>query len=75
MNHRYIEQSPKNVIWRNLSLNPYEQNLRQVASLALSVGLIVAWTFPGEFALQQCGKSGLILVQWPSLVLCPVSTR
>ena len=48
MNHRYIEQSPSNVIWRNLSINPYEQNVRQAASFAITVGMIIGWTFPGE---------------------------
>ena len=47
MNKRYIEQSPANVIWRNMSLNPYEQTVRQGLSYAATVGLIVLWTFPG----------------------------
>ena len=47
MDRRYIEQSPKNVIWRNLAMSAYEHNIRRAISYALSVGLIVAWTFPG----------------------------
>jgi hypothetical protein len=49
MDRRYIEQSPQNVIWQNLSMSAYEQNVRTVISYALSVGLILAWTFPGAF--------------------------
>jgi hypothetical protein len=48
MDRRYIEQSPQNVIWRNLAMSAYEQNVRRVISYALSLGLIVAWIFPGK---------------------------
>ena len=47
MNKRYIEQSPTNVIWRNLSLNPYEKNVRQALSYSMTIGLILLWAFPG----------------------------
>ncbi|WWC69648.1 uncharacterized protein I206_103591 [Kwoniella pini CBS 10737] len=46
---RYTEQSPANVIWRNLSLNPYEQKVRQALSWAATVGLIIAWATPVAF--------------------------
>ena len=48
MHRRYIEQSPDNVNWIHLSLNPYEQNIRQAISYGLTGGLIIAWSFPGE---------------------------
>ena len=47
MSGRYVEQSPSNVIWRNLSLNPYELVIRRAISYAATGGLILAWTFPG----------------------------
>jgi hypothetical protein len=47
MAERYIEQSPENVVWRNLSLNAYEASIRRAASIAITVGLIILWTFPG----------------------------
>lgn len=53
MDRRYIEQSPQNVIWANLSMSAYEKNLRTVISYALSVGLILAWTFPGALATNN----------------------
>lgn len=56
MNKRYIEQSPADVIWRNLSLNPYEQNVRQALSYAMTGGLILLWTFPGALPLPGAGK-------------------
>ncbi|WRT66942.1 uncharacterized protein IL334_003907 [Kwoniella shivajii] len=46
---RYTEQSPSNVIWRNLSLNPYEHKVRQALSWAATVGLILAWATPVAF--------------------------
>ncbi|KAK8869970.1 hypothetical protein IAR55_000540 [Kwoniella newhampshirensis] len=46
---RYTEQSPDNVIWRNLGLNPYEQKVRQAISYAATVGLIVLWATPVAF--------------------------
>nr|XP_019042928.1 hypothetical protein I302_08637 [Kwoniella bestiolae CBS 10118]OCF21858.1 hypothetical protein I302_08637 [Kwoniella bestiolae CBS 10118] len=46
---RYTEQSPANVIWRNLSLNPYEHKVRQALSWAATVGLIIAWATPVAF--------------------------
>lgn len=48
MNNRYIEQSPANVIWRNLSLNQYERNVRQAISWAATLGLILLWATPGK---------------------------
>ncbi|WVN85988.1 uncharacterized protein L203_101146 [Cryptococcus depauperatus CBS 7841] len=49
MNARFTEQSPSNIIWRNLSLNQYERNVRQAISWAATGGLIFAWTFPVAF--------------------------
>ncbi|WVQ98507.1 hypothetical protein IAU59_005633 [Kwoniella sp. CBS 9459] len=46
---RYTEQSPRNVIWRNLSMNPYELKGRQALSYAATVGLILAWATPVAF--------------------------
>lgn len=43
MNYRFIEQSPENVIWRNMSLNAYEVNLRTAISYAITGGLIFGW--------------------------------
>jgi hypothetical protein len=60
MAERYIEQSPQNVIWRNLSLNPYEALIRQAASYAITGGLIVLWTFPVAFISALSSITGLI---------------
>lgn len=56
MNNRYIEQSPANVIWRNLSLNQYERNVRQAISWAATFGLILLWATPGKFRQKSCGQ-------------------
>lgn len=49
MAERYIEQAPENVIWKNLSINPYEARIRMAASYAMTAGLIILWTFPVAF--------------------------
>ncbi|WWD15753.1 hypothetical protein CI109_100175 [Kwoniella shandongensis] len=49
MSARYTEQSPDNVIWRNLGLNSYEVNVRQAISYAATVGLIILWATPVAF--------------------------
>ena len=47
MAEREIGVAPADVIWGNLGLNPYERKLRQVASIAATIGLIIGWAFPG----------------------------
>ncbi|WVQ78133.1 hypothetical protein IAT38_000214 [Cryptococcus sp. DSM 104549] len=49
MNARYTEQSPQNVIWRNLSMNQYEKNVRTALSWAATIGLIILWATPVAF--------------------------
>lgn len=44
MSRRFIEQSPSNVIWGNMSLNEYEVNVRTAISWAIFVGLVIAWS-------------------------------
>lgn len=43
MNRRFIEQSPKNVIWSNMSLSDYEVNVRTLISYAITIGLLIAY--------------------------------
>lgn len=54
----YVEIAPPNVIWRNLSLNAYEQNIRRAISYAATFGLILLWTFPGMFCLHRRHREG-----------------
>lgn len=44
MNRRFIEQSPSNVIWGNMSLNEYEVNVRTLISWGIFIGLVIAWS-------------------------------
>lgn len=48
MSARYLEVSQEDVIWSNLSVNPYQAKVRYAASWAMTVGLIVLWSFPGS---------------------------
>ncbi|KAJ4468911.1 hypothetical protein J3R30DRAFT_3385050 [Lentinula aciculospora] len=49
MSQRYIEVAPSDVIWSNLSLNPFEINVRIAISWAITIALIVFWAIPVAF--------------------------
>ncbi|ORY39668.1 hypothetical protein BCR35DRAFT_273318, partial [Leucosporidium creatinivorum] len=49
MSARYLEVSQEDVIWSNLSVNPYQAKVRYAASWAMTVGLIILWSFPVAF--------------------------
>lgn len=66
MAERYIEQAPENVIWKNLSLNPYEARIRMGVSYTLTAGLIVLWTFPVAFIGALSSVSTLTEISWLS---------
>jgi hypothetical protein len=59
MAERYLEQAPQNVVWRNLSLNSYEQRIRQAGSYAITGGMILVWTFPVAFISALSSIQGL----------------
>jgi calcium permeable stress-gated cation channel len=42
-----VEVSPEDIIWDNLSMNPYERRIRVALSWAATIGLIILWAFPG----------------------------
>lgn len=47
MSARYLEVAQDDVIWGNLNINPYQQRARYAISWAMTIGLIVLWSFPG----------------------------
>lgn len=49
MTGRFLEVSQPDIIWGNLSLNPYEQKIRQVAGYAMTAALIIFWIIPVIF--------------------------
>lgn len=49
MSARYIEVGQDDVIWSNLSINPYQAKARYAISWLFTIGLIVLWAFPGSF--------------------------
>ncbi|KAL7422246.1 phosphate metabolism protein 7 [Cryptotrichosporon argae] len=63
MSGRFIEQSPANVLWRNMALNSYEQNIRQAISYAITGGLIIAWSFPVAF-LGAMSSVTTLVAEW-----------
>jgi hypothetical protein len=52
MSDKYTEVAPADVSWSNLGINPYEQRLRTLISVAATAGLIVCWAFPVSFVGQ-----------------------
>ncbi|KAH8926797.1 DUF221-domain-containing protein [Atractiella rhizophila] len=49
MTNKFINVAPQDVIWPNLSINPYQQKVRAAISWALTLGLIIFWAFPVAF--------------------------
>jgi hypothetical protein len=49
----YTEVAPEDVVWSNLNMNPYERKLRLVASYAITLGLVIVWTFPSKSMCTQ----------------------
>lgn len=47
MTGKFTEVAPADVIWNNLSMNPYEQRIRQLISYAVTAALIIFWAIPG----------------------------
>jgi hypothetical protein len=45
---KYVEATPKDVMWKNLVMNPYERRLRLALSRSIGIGLIIVWTIPGK---------------------------
>ncbi|KAL8292653.1 hypothetical protein RQP46_001265 [Phenoliferia psychrophenolica] len=65
MASRYVEVDHDDVIWSNLSVNPYQARVRYALSWALTVGLLIAWTFPVAFIGLLSNVSSLCqTVKW-----------
>lgn len=52
MSGRYLEVDQEDVIWSNLNINPYQAKVRFALSWAMTLGLIILWSIPGEFFLS-----------------------
>lgn len=66
MNYNFIEQSPQNVIWNNMSLNAYEVNLRRAISYGITAGLIFAWA-PLTAVVGGIANIADLTSKWPWL--------
>ncbi|KAJ9111097.1 hypothetical protein QFC19_001296 [Naganishia cerealis] len=55
----YTEVAPEDVVWSNLNLNPYEKKVRIAVSYALTLGLVILWTFPTGFIGGISNLTGL----------------
>lgn len=75
MSTRYLEVGEEDVIWGNLNINPYQQRLRYAASWAMTLGLIILWSFPVAFVGLISNVSSLcISAPWLAW-LCKLPTR
>ncbi|KAK4698531.1 calcium permeable stress-gated cation channel, partial [Phenoliferia sp. Uapishka_3] len=65
MSDRYLEVDQDDVIWSNLTINPYQIKVRYAISWAATIGLIVLWSFPVAFVGLISNVSSLCLtVSW-----------
>ncbi|KAI8870011.1 DUF221-domain-containing protein, partial [Ramicandelaber brevisporus] len=46
MSTRFLEVNPRDIIWGNLDLNPYERYIRKAVSVGLTIALVVLWAIP-----------------------------
>ena len=53
---KYIEVAPDDVIWDNLTRNPYGRRVRRALSWAVTVALIVLWSIPCQLHTIQSGE-------------------
>ena len=49
---KYVEATPEDVIWKNLTLNPYRRRLQVVLSWTVGIVLTIVWMFPGKPCLN-----------------------
>lgn len=56
---RYADMAPENVVWSNLSMNPYEKKLRTAGFWAATIALCLFWTIPVAFTGIVSNVSGL----------------
>jgi hypothetical protein len=44
-----VEVAPEDVIWDNLTMNPYDRRIRSALSWGATIGLIIVWAIPAAF--------------------------
>ncbi|KAF9653528.1 DUF221-domain-containing protein [Thelephora ganbajun] len=49
MAKKYIDVAPQDIVWDNLSMNPYEAQVRTLISYGITAALIILWAFPVAF--------------------------
>lgn len=59
MTGRYTDIAPDNVLWSNLTMNPYERKLRTIILWAATIALCVFWTIPVGFVGIVSNVQGL----------------
>lgn len=72
MSRRYIEAHPNEVIWGNLSMNPYAQKIRTAAFWAATFGFIGVWLPLIAFAAIVSNVNGLCASVPPLAWICQI---
>ncbi|RKP34428.1 hypothetical protein BJ085DRAFT_14602, partial [Dimargaris cristalligena] len=59
MNPRHLEVDPNDIVWSNLSINPYSRQIRQAVSVAATIALVIFWAIPVAFVSSISSLSTL----------------
>lgn len=74
MSSKYVDVLPEDVIWSNLSMNPYEASLRMAISYAATAGLVRSLlSFKSKMLIFLHLRSSFGHSPWLSSVLSPTS--
>ncbi|KAL4400225.1 phosphate metabolism protein 7 [Malassezia pachydermatis] len=72
MAERYLEIHPKDVVWSNLNLNPYERKIRSVGFWVLTWATVIFWCIPiaivSLFANFDFLKDKVFFLHWISAI-------
>ncbi|WFD37133.1 uncharacterized protein MJAP1_000075 [Malassezia japonica] len=72
MAERWVEAHPKDVIWSNLSMNPYEKKIRTVLFWVVTWATVIFWCIPvalvGVFAQVDYLETKVPFLGWISMI-------
>lgn len=65
MADNYVEAHPLDVVWGNLSMNPYEKKVRTLIGWSITIAIVVFWTVIVGFVGIVSNVKGLgVKVHW-----------
>ncbi|KAI7964441.1 hypothetical protein MJO29_002539 [Puccinia striiformis f. sp. tritici] len=76
MNSKWLDVAVEDVIWKNLSMDPFQQRIRGLISWAITITLIVFWAIPVAFVGLISNVSSLctkvVWMKWLCALPAPV---